>query len=103
MRRILIACLCSGLLTGCKPPPKEVVVAVYASTMACVINDKPVRCEETAIYLRDTLKTPANRRIIISAVSSDPLPKDNPLIDRIAEGVRKVGYTDVRTANFDFK
>lgn len=104
MRHLVLYCLClAGLLTGCQPPPKEVIVAVYASTLACVINDKPIRCEETAIYLRDTLKIPANRRIYISAVSSDPVPKDNPLLDRIAEGVRKVGYTDVRTSNFDFK
>jgi hypothetical protein len=89
-------------LAACKEPePQYTTVAVYPSTLACVVNDVSVACQEIAIYLRDTLKLKPDRQIIISAVFSDPINKESPLLDQIAEGVRKVGYKDVRTANFD--
>ena len=98
-----IVMLLSGL-TACKEPePDYTTVAVYPSTLACVVKEVPVQCEQVAIYLRDTLKVGANHQIIVSEVSSDPVSKEDVLLDRIADGVRKIGYKNVRTSSFDLK
>jgi hypothetical protein len=76
-------------------------VAVYPSKQQCAIDEQYMNCGEVGEYLRDTLKVGRNRVIFVSAVGMDPIPKDDTSLDLIAQRIRNVGYTDVRTANFD--
>jgi hypothetical protein len=98
----VVMLLCA--LTGCGQLPEEsVIVAVYPSRQQCGIDQKMMKCGEIAAYLRDTLKLKTDREVVVSAVSSDPLPKRDDSLDRIAVTIRDAGFKDVRTANFDMK
>lgn len=92
------------VLSGCELPQNEsVIVAVYPSRQQCGINKERMTCGEIAAYLHDTLKVKSDRRVVVSAVGADPLPKNDTSLDKIAETIRAVGYTNVRTANFNMK
>jgi hypothetical protein len=92
------------MLTGCDTSQYEsVIVGVYPSRQQCGIDKEMMKCGEIAAYLRDTLKIKPERRVVVSAVSSDPLPKNDTSLNKIAVTIRDVGFKDVRTANFDVK
>ena len=104
MKAIRFIVCCAVLLAGCDTSQYEsVVVAVYPSRQQCGIDKEMRKCGEMAAYLRDTLKIKATRRVVVSAVSADPLPKNDHSLDKIAETLKTAGYTNVRTANFDVK
>lgn len=91
------------VLAACKPPePSFTTVAVYPSTQQCGVDEQRMSCKDIAAYLRDTLKLKPERQVIVSSVGSDPLPKEDPSLERIAETITAAGFKDVRTARFDF-
>ncbi len=91
-------------LAGCKElPPDYTTVAVYPTTQRCGVNDQMLVCGEVAAYLRDTLKLKLGRQIIVSSVGSDPLPKEDQSLEKIAETITAAGFKDVRTARFDMQ
>lgn len=92
------------VLSACNLQEEEsVIVAVYPSRQQCGIEKQMMKCGEVAAYIHDTLKIQSGRRVVVSAVGIDPLPKDDRSLGKIAETIRAQGYTDVRTANFDMK
>lgn len=92
------------LLAGCDTSQYEsVIVGVYPSRQQCGVGQEFMKCGEVAAYLRDTKKVKPQREIVVSAVSSDPLPKTDRSLEKIAQTIRDAGYTDVRAVNFDFK
>ena len=92
------------VLAGCKQPETDyTTVAVYPSQRQCGIDDKMMPCQEVAAYLRDTLKLPPEHQVVVSSVGIDPLPKEDNLLDKIAETISAAGFHDVRTARFDLK
>ncbi len=101
-----VFCLVSLLLalSGCKPADRDhTTVAVYPSQQQCGVEEKMMPCGEIAAYLRDTLKLKPERLVYVSAVGSDPLPKEDTSLEKIAATLTAAGFTDVRTANFDVK
>ena len=105
--KLTICLLAVGLLpalSACEFQEEEsVIVAVYPSRQQCGIEKEMMKCGEIAAYIHDTLKIASGRRVVVSAVGIDPLPKDDRSLEKIAETIRAQGYTDVRTANFDMK
>lgn len=100
--RILLLVVAQSSLAACGLKQEDsVIVAVYPSKQQCGIEKSMMKCGEIAAYLRDTLKVRPERRVVVSAVGSDPLPKEDKSLGKIAETIRKVGYKDVRTANFE--
>ncbi len=77
-----------------------VSVVVYPTIKRCAIKEQPVDCGQLGIYLRDTLKIDANRRVDVSVAGTDPISKDDKSIDRIADLIRAAGYKDVRALRF---
>jgi hypothetical protein len=103
-RLLLSASLVVLAIAGCKQPePDYTTVAVYPSQQQCGVEEKMMSCGEIAAYLRDTLKLRPERLVYVSSVGSDPLPKEDTSLERIAETITAVGFKDVRTANFDVK
>jgi hypothetical protein len=91
-------------VSGCGSPQNDtVIVAVYPSRQQCGVEKEMMTCGEIAAYLRDTAKINPERRVVVSAVGADPLPKNDTSLNKIAATIRALGYTDVRTANFDMK
>jgi hypothetical protein len=93
-----------ALLPGCGlQQPESVIVAVYPSRQQCGVKKEMMKCGEIAAYLSDTLKLKTDREVVVSAVSSDPLPKLDKSLDKIAQTIRDRGYKKIRTVNFDMK
>ena len=96
--------LLSVMLAACKQPePDYTTVAVYPTTQQCGVNEQMMTCDKVAAYLHDTLKIKSERQVIVSSVGSDPLPKEDQSLEKIAETITAVGFKDVRTARFDVK
>jgi hypothetical protein len=92
------------LLTGCGLQPEEsVIVAVYPSRQQCGVEQQMMSCKEIAAYLHDRLKLKTDKKVVVSAVGIDPLPKDDTSLNKIAATIKDLGFQDVRTANFDVK
>jgi hypothetical protein len=90
------------MLASCKEPePDYTTVAVYPTTQQCGIDEQMMTCDKVAAYLHDTLKLSPTKRIVVSSVGSDPLPKEDQSLEKIAETITAVGFKDVRTARFD--
>lgn len=105
-RAITLPCLTTILFTlaGCKPPePAYTTVAVYPSRQQCGIEEQMMACGEVAAYLRDTLKLKPDRLIYVSSVGSDPLPKEDTSLEKIADTITAAGFKDVKTARFDLQ
>ncbi len=91
-------------LAACKPAdPDHTTVAVYPSQQQCGGEEKMMSCGEIAAYMRDTLKLNPERRVFVSSVGSDPLPKEDSSLEKIAETITAAGFKDVRTSRFDFQ
>jgi len=87
---------------GCDMSKYEpVTVAVYPSTHKCAIHDQPVDCEQAGTYLHDTLKVEFDHQIDVSYTGADQPPKDDPMVDQVANTVRASGFTKVNAARFD--
>ncbi len=91
------------MLAGCKPPEPDITVGVYPTTQQCGINEQMMTCDKVAAYLHDTLKIKPERQVIVSSVGSDPLPKEDQSLEKIAETITAVGFKEVRTARFDLQ
>ncbi len=92
-------------ITGCNlEQEKPITVVVYPVAKRCAISqqdkEQDVDCTQLGTYLRETLKISASRQINVSLSGSDPTPKDDKTIDRIAEQIRATGYKDVRAYRF---
>ena len=104
MKRIgpFIALLAPAVFAGCNAEQYEPInVAVYPSTMSCAIEDKPLDCTQLGIYIRDTLKAAPDREITVSFAGTEKTSPDDKSVDRIAEVIRKAGFTNVRVIRFD--
>lgn len=92
------------LLAGCKQSESGyTTVAVYPTAQQCGVNEQRLACDQVAAYLRNTLKLQSGQPIIVSSVGSDPLPKEDPSLDRIAATLTAADFKDVRTARFDLR
>jgi hypothetical protein len=92
-------------VTGCGVnQEKALSVVVYPSVKRCTVvqqeKEQAVECTQLGVYLRDTLKISAGRRINVSFSGSDSVPKEDSSIDRVAELIRASGFTDVRAYRF---
>ena len=100
VRSYLIA---SFILTaaGCNTEQYEPInIAVYPSTMSCAVKDVPLDCTQLGAYLRDTLKVTVNREITVSFAGSEVVKPEDKSVERIADVIRKAGYTNVRVVRF---
>ena len=100
--RVLCLTLIAAGLFGCDTEQYQPInIAVYPSTMSCAIKDQPLDCTKLPEYLVNTLKAHANRAITVSYAGTEKPKPDDQSIERIAELIRKSGYTDVRVVRFD--
>lgn len=76
-------------------------IAVYPSTTSCTIKEHSLQCSQLGVYLRETLKVDSTHEITVSFGGSEKVARDDKSIDRIAEVIRKAGYTNVKTVRFD--
>jgi hypothetical protein len=76
-------------------------IAVYPSTMSCAIKEQSLDCTKLPEYLVETVKATANREITVSYAGTEKPTANDKSIERIAELIRKAGYTDVKVIRFD--
>ena len=102
IRIVLCGGFAAAALSACNTERYEPInIAVYPSTMSCAIKDQGLDCTKLPEYLRDTLKATVNREITVSYAGSETVAREDKSVERIADLIRKIGYTNVRVIRFD--
>jgi hypothetical protein len=102
--RTLIVCAGVGLLAACNAEQYEPInIAVYPSVKVCAIEEQPLDCAKTAVYLRDTLKASAGREITVSYAGTETVEKGDTSVEQIAELIKAAGYKNVRAVRYEMK
>src|SRR5689334_808368 len=93
-----------AVFAACNTEKDESInIAVYPSTKACTIKDKPIDCGTLGAYIRDEMKATAGRLITVSYAGTATASKDDTSLEQIAALIKETGYSNVRVIRYDMK